>query len=107
MPTLIAQRADTRPVGLGIPAPQPRLPARLPGLHRHLARTRSRLRRAAPSRFPPLEACPPPPAPAHLPGPPPPPPEHRPMDDAYRLDIAFDLSLPLPPQLEAARFRLV
>jgi hypothetical protein len=25
----------------------------------------------------------------------------------YRLDIAFDLSLPLPPQLEAAKFRLV
>jgi len=24
----------------------------------------------------------------------------------YRLDIAFDLSLPLPPQLDAARFRL-
>ena len=25
----------------------------------------------------------------------------------FRLDIAFDLSLPLPPQLEAAKFRLV
>lgn len=25
----------------------------------------------------------------------------------YRLDITFDLSLPLPPQLEAAKFRLV
>ena len=31
------------------------------------------------------------------------PPPRRP----YRLDITFDLSLPLPPQLEAARFRLV
>ncbi len=31
----------------------------------------------------------------------------RPSDSAYRLDIAFDLSLPLPPQLEAAKFRLV
>ena len=34
-------------------------------------------------------------------------PEPRPMDDAYRLDIPFDLSLPLPPQLDAAKFRLV
>ena len=48
-----------------------------------------------------------------LPGPdelawrPPPPPAPRPAGDAYRLDIPFDLSLPLPPQLEAARFRLV
>ncbi|MBW8330271.1 MAG: hypothetical protein K0M48_14295, partial [Thiobacillus sp.] len=25
----------------------------------------------------------------------------------YRLDLTFDLSLPLPPQLEAAKFRLV
>lgn len=31
----------------------------------------------------------------------------RPANDPYRLDIPFDLSLPLPPQLEAARFRLV
>lgn len=31
----------------------------------------------------------------------------RPAGDAYRLDIPFDLSLPLPPQLEAARLRLV
>ena len=30
-----------------------------------------------------------------------------PPDPAYRLDISFDLSLPLPPQLEAAKFRLV
>jgi len=30
-----------------------------------------------------------------------------PPDTAYRLDISFDLSLPLPPQLEAAKFRLV
>ncbi len=28
-------------------------------------------------------------------------------DPAYRLDISFDLSLPLSPQLEAAKFRLV
>lgn len=27
--------------------------------------------------------------------------------DTYRLDIPFDLSLPLPPQLEAAKFRLI
>lgn len=38
---------------------------------------------------------------------PPPAPETRPDGDPYRLDIAFDLSLPLPPQLEAAKFRLV
>lgn len=30
-----------------------------------------------------------------------------PADTPYRIDIAFDLSLPLPPQLEAAKFRLV
>ncbi len=36
---------------------------------------------------------------------PPPPPSH--IDEAFRLDVSFDLSLPLPPQLEAARFRLV
>ena len=28
------------------------------------------------------------------------------IDEIYQLDIAFDLSLPLPPQLDAARFRL-
>ena len=28
------------------------------------------------------------------------------IEAPYRLDIAFDLSLPLPPQLDAARFRL-
>jgi hypothetical protein len=38
---------------------------------------------------------------------PPPAFEPRPDGDPYRLDIAFDLSLPLPPQLEAAKFRLV
>ncbi|MGA9164898.1 MAG: DUF6499 domain-containing protein [Thiobacillus sp.] len=27
--------------------------------------------------------------------------------EAYRVDLSFDLSLPLPPQLEAAKFRLV
>ena len=31
----------------------------------------------------------------------------RDIGEPYRLDIAFDLSLPLPPQLDAARFRLV
>ena len=36
-----------------------------------------------------------------------PPPPAPPIDEAYRLDISFDLSLPLPPQLEAAKFRLV
>ena len=29
------------------------------------------------------------------------------IEPPYRLDIAFDLSLPLPPQLNVARFRLV
>ncbi len=38
---------------------------------------------------------------------PPPAPAPRKPDDPYRLDIAFDLSLPLPPQLEAAKFHLV
>ena len=28
-------------------------------------------------------------------------------DESFRLDIRFDLSLPLPPQLEAAKFRLL
>ena len=37
----------------------------------------------------------------------PPPQPDTPVDVPYRLDIAFDLSLPLPPQLEAAKFRLV
>ena len=35
-----------------------------------------------------------------------PPPPASSIDQAYRLDFSFDLSLPLPPQLEAARFRL-
>ncbi|HMA12214.1 MAG TPA: DUF6499 domain-containing protein [Steroidobacteraceae bacterium] len=48
-----------------------------------------------------------PPAPDELAWRPPPAPDHRPKGDAYLLDIPFDLSLPLPPQLEAARFRLV
>lgn len=48
-----------------------------------------------------------PPNPAELSWRKPPAPEPRPLDDAYRLDIPFDLSLPLPPQLEAAKFRLV
>jgi hypothetical protein len=37
----------------------------------------------------------------------PPPQPDTPADAPWRLDIAFDLSLPLPPQLEAAKFRLV
>ena len=37
----------------------------------------------------------------------PPPASTAPPDPAYRLDISFDLSLPLPPQLDAAKFRLV
>ncbi len=36
----------------------------------------------------------------------PPPSPGTPPDAPYRLDISFDLSLPLPPQLEAAKFRL-
>lgn len=47
-----------------------------------------------------------PPAPDELSWRPPPPAAPRDATDAYRLDVAFDLSLPLPPQLEAARFRL-
>ncbi len=31
----------------------------------------------------------------------------RPVDDPYRFNVVFDLSLPLPPQLDAAKFRLV
>ena len=48
-----------------------------------------------------------PPGPDDLSWRPPPAPVLRPPDDLYRLDIAFDLSLPLPAQLEAAKFRLV
>jgi hypothetical protein len=47
------------------------------------------------------------PAPDELSWRPPPATEPRPTDDAFRLDIPFDLSLPLPPQLEAAKFRLI
>ena len=36
-----------------------------------------------------------------------PPPPASSIDEACRVDIRFDLSLPLPPQLEAARFRLI
>jgi len=37
-----------------------------------------------------------------------PPPQPAPqVDDACRLNVSFDLALPLPPQLEAAKFRLV
>ncbi len=38
---------------------------------------------------------------------PPPSAAPRPPGDPLRADIAFDLALPLPPQLEAAKFRLV
>jgi hypothetical protein len=37
----------------------------------------------------------------------PPPQPGVPIDAPYRLDLTFDLSLPLPPQLEAAKLRLV
>ena len=37
----------------------------------------------------------------------PPPQSDTPVEAPYRLDLTFDLSLPLPPQLEAAKFRLV
>jgi hypothetical protein len=46
------------------------------------------------------------PAPDELSWRPPPHPD-APVDAPYRLDLTFDLSLPLPPQLEAAKFRLV
>jgi hypothetical protein len=58
-------------------------------------------------KFPLDPERPTPPSPAELSWRPPPAPEPRPEDDPYRLDIPFDLSLPLPPQLEAAKFRLV
>lgn len=48
-----------------------------------------------------------PPSPDELSWRPPPAPAPRAAGDVYRLDIPFDLSLPLPPQLEAAKFRLV
>ena len=48
-----------------------------------------------------------PPGPDELSWRPPPAASPRVPDDVYRLDIAFDLSLPLPAQLEAAKFRLV
>ena len=47
------------------------------------------------------------PSPDELSWRPPPALKPRPADDAYRLDIPFDLSVPLPAQLEAAKFRLV
>ena len=37
----------------------------------------------------------------------PPPQSDGAVEAPYRVDLAFDLSLPLPPQLEAAKFRLV
>ena len=46
------------------------------------------------------------PAPNELSWRPPPQPD-APAEAPYRLDLTFDLSLPLPPQLEAAKFRLV
>ncbi len=48
-----------------------------------------------------------PPLPDELSWRPPPPAAPRPAGDARRADVAFDLSLPLAPQLEAARFRLI
>jgi len=46
------------------------------------------------------------PAPDELSWRPPPQPD-APAEAPYRLELTFDLSLPLPPQLEAAKFRLV
>jgi hypothetical protein len=46
------------------------------------------------------------PAPDELSWRPPPQPDAT-AESPYRLDLTFDLSLPLPPQLEAAKFRLV
>ena len=54
-------------------------------------------------KFPLDPACRTPPGPDALSWRPPP---ATPIDAAYRLDISFDLALPLPPQLEAAKFRL-
>ena len=48
-----------------------------------------------------------PPTPEELSWRPPPPAAPRPLGDLYRLDLAFDLARPLPPQLEAAKLRLV
>lgn len=58
-------------------------------------------------KFPLDPECAAPPGPAELSWRPPPAAESRPEDDAFRLDIPFDVSLPLPPQLEAAKFRLI
>ena len=58
-------------------------------------------------KFPPDPDRTTPPDPDELAWRPPAAPGPRATDDAYRLDIPFDLSLPLPPQLEAAKFRLV
>lgn len=48
-----------------------------------------------------------PPTPDELSWRPPPPAAPLPEGDVYRLDLAFDLARPLPPQLEAAKLRLV
>ena len=58
-------------------------------------------------KFPLDPERPDPPTPAELAWRPPPATELRSADDPHRLDIVFDLSLPLPPQLEAAKIRLV
>jgi hypothetical protein len=58
-------------------------------------------------KFPLDPERPAPPTSAELAWRPPPPTELRSADDPYRLDIAFDLSLPLPSQLDAAKIRLV
>lgn len=47
------------------------------------------------------------PSPDELSWRPPSPLEPRSTDDPLRVDITFDLALPLPPQLDAAKFRLV
>lgn len=57
-------------------------------------------------KFPLDPECAAPPSPDELAWRPPPVP-NTPPDAAYRLDICFDLSLPLPPQLETAKFRLI
>ncbi len=57
-------------------------------------------------KFPLDPDCTTPPGPAELSWRPPPQAE-APVEAPYRVDVAFDLSLPLPPQLEAAKFRLI
>jgi len=58
-------------------------------------------------KFPLDPERPDPPTSAELAWRPPPATAPRAVNDPYRVDIAFDLSLPLPPQLESAKIRLV